>query len=375
MQDAEMNRRQILTAAATAPLLLHPLMNAFTTEAFAQTSKRAEGMSEPTQRIIEANGIRLNIAEKGSGPLVLLAHGFPESWFSWRRQIDAIAAAGFHVVAPDMRGYGRSDAPEAIDQYTIFHLVGDMVGILDALQAPTAVIVGHDWGANVAWQSALMRPDRFRGVVALSVPFRPRGKARPTSVMPRSENAQFYQLYFQEPGPAEKELERDPRATIRNMLFGASGDGTAAARAVAAAGRPAPSLGMVPKGGGFLQGPGAPSTLPTWITESEIDFYGAEFKRTGFRGGLNYYRNLDRNWEIQGSLAGAQVTIPALYVAGDRDFVVSFPGTDQLLANLKNFVPGLRGIKMLSGCGHWTQQERPNEVSTAIIDFVRSLPG
>jgi pimeloyl-ACP methyl ester carboxylesterase len=132
---------------------------------------------------------------------------------------------------------------------------------------------------------------------------------------------------------------------------------------------------MVPKGGGFLQGPGAPSTLPAWITESEIDFYGAEFKRTGFRGGLNYYRNLDRNWEIQGSLAGAPVTIPGLYVAGDRDFVVSFPGTDQLLANLKNFVPGLRGIKMLTGCGHWTQQERPNEVSTAIIDFVRSLPG
>lgn len=374
-----MDRRQFLSGA-TLPLLLPPLTSAFTSEAFGETSKRAASMSEPTQRVIEANGIRINIAEKGSGPLVLLAHGFPESWFSWRGQIDALAAAGFHVVAPDMRGYGKTDAPEAIDQYTIFHLVGDMVGILDALQAPTAVIVGHDWGANVAWQASLMRPDRFRGVVALSVPFRPRGKSRPTSAMPRAENAQFYQLYFQEPGVAEAEFERDPRRTIRSMLFGASGEGAAAAaaaRATAAASGGtalAPSLGMVQKGSGFLQGPPPPATLPAWITESDLDFYGAEFKRAGFRGGLNYYRNLDRNWEIQGSLVGAKVTIPALYLAGDRDFVVAFPGTDQLLANLKNFVPGLRGIQMLPGCGHWTQQERPNEVNTAIIDFVRSLP-
>jgi len=330
-------------------------------------------MSEPTQQIIETNGIRLNIAAQGEGPVVLLCHGFPESWYSWRHQIGALAAASFHAVAPDMRGYGKSDAPEAIDQYTIFHLVGDMVGLLDALQAPNAVIVGHDWGANVAWQAALMRPDRFRAVAGLSVPFRPRGKVRPTSAMPRTENAQFYQLYFQEPGPAEAELERDPRATIRDMLFGASGDGVAAARAAAGSGGGA-SLGMVPKGGGFLQGPGAPATLPAWISENDIDFCGAELKRSGFRGALNYYRNIDRNWEIQGSLAGAPVSVPALYVAGDRDFVVSFPGMDQLLANLKRFVPALRNIQMLPGCGHWTQQERPNEVNAAIIDFIRGLP-
>jgi pimeloyl-ACP methyl ester carboxylesterase len=367
-----MDRRQVLSAALL-PLVLRPASNVFESTAFANTNEREGNMSEPTQRIIETNGIRLNIAEQGKGPLVLLCHGFPESWYSWRHQLGALAAAGFHVVAPDMRGYGKSDAPEAIDQYTIFHLVGDMVGLLDALQAPTAVIIGHDWGANVAWQAALMRPDRFRAVVGLSVPFRPRAKARPTSLMPRTENAQFYQLYFQEPGPAEAELGRDPRATIRNMLFGASGDGVAAARAAAGSGGGA-GLGMVPKGGGFLQGPGAPATLPAWITESDIDCYGAEFKRSGFRGALNYYRNIDRNWEIQGSLAGAPVTIPALYVAGDRDLVVSFPGMDQLLANLKHFVPALRNIQMLPGCGHWTQQERPNEVNAAMIDFLRSLP-
>ena len=331
-------------------------------------------MSETTQRMIEINGIRLNIAEQGKGPLVLLCHGFPESWYSWRHQIEALAAAGFHAVAPDMRGYGKSDAPEAIDQYTIFHLVGDLVGLLDALEAQTAVIVGHDWGANIAWQAARLRPDRFRAVVALSVPFRPRGPVRPTSVMPRTADAQFYQLYFQEPGVAEAELERDPRATVRNMLYGASGDGAAAARAAAASGGAAPGIGMVPKGGGFLRGSGAPATLPAWLSEADIDFYAGEFKRSGFRGGLNYYRNIDRNWELTAAFADVKVTVPALYVAGDRDMVVSFPGTDQLLANLKQFVPALRNIQMLPGCGHWTQQERPGEVSAAIIDFVRGLP-
>ena len=332
-------------------------------------------MSEPTQRTIESNGIRLNIAEQGKGPLVLLCHGFPESWYSWRHQIDALAAAGFHAVAPDMRGYGKSDRPEAIDQYTIFHLVGDLVGLLDALETPSAVIVGHDWGANIAWQAARLRPDRFRAVACLSVPYRPRSLVRPTSVMPRTADAQFYQLYFQEPGVAEAELERDPRATVRNMLYGASGEGAAAIRAAAASGGVAPNIGMVPRGGGMLRGLGAQVTLPAWLSEADIDFYADEFKRSGFRGGLNYYRNIDRNWELMAAFAGVPVTVPALYIAGDRDMVVSFPGMDQILANLKQFVPALRDIQMLPDCGHWTQQERPSEVSAAIIDFVRSLPG
>ncbi len=264
-----------------------------------------------------------------------------------------------------MRGYGKSDRPEAIDQYTLFHLVGDMVGLLDALQAPNAVIVGHDWGATVAWHAALLRPDRFRAVVGLSVPFRPRGNARPTSMMPRTADAQFYQLYFQDPGIAEAELERDPRANLRNILYGGSGDAKRG---------DGESIGMVPRGGNWLRGAAAPATLPAWLGERDVDFYAGEFKRTGFRGGLNWYRNVDRNWELMAPFAGARVTVPALYVGGDRDFVVTFPGMDQLLANLKRFVPGLRGVQMLGGCGHWTQQERPGEVDAAIIDFLRSLP-
>src|SRR3977135_2501592 len=192
------DRRGLLSALAL-PLALRPALNGFDSDASANTLEREAIMSEPMQRIIESNGISLNVAEQGSGPLVLLCHGFPESWYSWRHQIAALAAAGFHAVAPDMRGYGKSDAPKEIDQYTLFHLVGDMVGLLDALEAPTAVIVGHAAGATVAWQAAVLRPDRFRAVIGLSVPFRPRGKAPPTSVMPRTADAPFYQLYFQEP--------------------------------------------------------------------------------------------------------------------------------------------------------------------------------
>jgi pimeloyl-ACP methyl ester carboxylesterase len=327
------------------------------------SKQRERNVSGPTQRIIESNGIRLNIAEQGSGPPVILCHGFPESWYSWRHQLTALAAAGFHAIAPDMRGYGKSDRPEAIDQYTIFHLIGDLVGLLDALEAPTAIIVGHDWGAHIAWQAARLRPDRFRAVASLSVPLRPRGPARPTSVMPQTADAQFYQLYFQQPGVAEAEMERDPRITVLSSLYGASGEGAAAFLAAAARGEKTGTPGMVPRNGSWLQEPALPSKLPAWLTDADIDFYAGEFKRSGFRGPLNYYRNLDRNWELMAAFTG------------DHDMVMAAPpGIDQHLANLRQFVTTLRDVRILRGCGHWTQQERPSEVSAAIIDFIRGLP-
>src|SRR6202046_1602924 len=181
-------------------------------------------MIEVQHRFVESNGIRMHIVEKGTGPLVLLCHGFPESWYSWRHQIGALADAGFHVVAPDMRGYGQTEAPEAIDQYTLLTLVGDMVGVLDALGAETAVIAGHDWGAPVAWHAALLRPDRFRVVIGLSVPFIPRGQVFPSRRLPEAEDAVFYQRYFQAAGVAEADLERDVRFSVRTSLYGASGD-------------------------------------------------------------------------------------------------------------------------------------------------------
>jgi pimeloyl-ACP methyl ester carboxylesterase len=314
-------------------------------------------------RTVETNGIHLHLAEQGHGPLVVLCHGFPESWYSWRHQLAALSAAGFHAVAPDMRGYGRSDRPEAVDQYTLLHLVGDMVGLLDVLGVREAVIAGHDWGAPVAWHAALLRPDRFRAVIGLSVPYRPRSPVLPTSAMPRTEDADFYQLYFQAPGVAEAELERDPRQTILKSLYAASGDMPRPAAAGA-------TVGMVPRNGGFLTGMPMPSTLPPWLAAADVDFYATEFARTGFRGGLNWYRNIDRNWELMAPFAGAKVTVPALYMAGDRDLVVAFRGMDKLIANLKEFVPQLRNTIMLKGCGHWTQQERATEVSAAMIDFL-----
>lgn len=310
-------------------------------------------------RFIESNGIKIHIAEAGTGPLVLLCHGFPESWYSWRHQIKALSEAGYHVVAPDMRGYGQTDRPEAIDQYSLFHLVGDMVGLANAISDRPAVVIGHDWGAPVAWLCALFRPDRFRAVAGLSVPFRPRGPAAPTSLMPQTESEIFYQLYFQAEGTAEREFEQDVRKTMRLVLAG---------RAT----KDAPPVSpMVPRQGGWLGSRPAPASLPNWITEADIDFYVAEFERTGFRGGLNWYRNLDRNWELMAPWSGAKVTVPALYVAGEQDLVVKFPGMDQLIANLKQFIPKLQKTILLPDCGHWTQQEKAEEVNSALIAFLK----
>ena len=330
-------------------------------------------MTGITHRTIETNGIRMRVAEKGTGPLVIFCHGFPESWYSWRHQIAALAAAGYHAVAPDMRGYGGTCSPQAIDQFTLLHLVGDIVGLLDALGEDTAVIAGHDWGAPVAWHAALFRPDRFRGVIGLSVPFRPRGPVRPSSVMRETADSIFYQLYFQQPGVAEADLEQDVRASIRSVLLSIAGE----APPNPDGGPIADDFSMIPRDGGLrgriIRDSLNAAPLPRWITDADIDFYASEFSRAGFRGGLNWYRNIDRNWELMAPFAGARVTIPALYVAGERDLVLGFPGAADFLASLPKFVPQLRQTIILPGCGHWTQQERPNEVNQAMIGFLRSL--
>jgi pimeloyl-ACP methyl ester carboxylesterase len=315
-----------------------------------------------THRFVEANGIKIHIAEAGTGPLVMLCHGFPESWYSWRHQIKALSEAGYHVVAPDMRGYGQTEQPHGVDQYSLFHLVGDMVGLVNAIGQKSAFVVGHDWGAPVAWHCALFRPDLFTAVAALSVPFRPRGPVAPTTMMPQTDTEVFYQLYFQKEGVAEADLQRDVRKTIRRVLGGAvDSQGNLVARA------------MAPRQGGWLDSGESPPSLPLWLGETDIDFYTGEFLRTGFRGGLNWYRNIDRNWELMAPWSGAKVTVPALYMAGERDLVVKFPGAQQLIANLGQLVPKLQRTIMVPDCGHWTQQEKPDEVNSALIMFLRGL--
>jgi pimeloyl-ACP methyl ester carboxylesterase len=326
-------------------------------------------MVDVEHREIEVNGLRMHVAERGEGPLVVLLHGFPECWYSWRHQLGALADAGFHAVAPDQRGYGGTTRPEAIDRYTLLDLVGDVVALIDALGAGRAIVVGHDWGAPVAWHTALLRPDRVSGVAGLSVPFTPRMPVSPMAMWRQAFGDRFYQVYFQEPGVAERELEADVAETMRRFLIGASGD-----RPAADAGAERLPAGVLPPGGGFLDVLRATDELPAWLTAEDLDFYVREFSRTGLGGGLNWYRNQDRNWELLAPWQGAVVTPPALYVAGTRDPVVEFPGMDQLLPNLRMFVPNLLDSVLLDGCGHWTQQERAEEVSERLVAFCRDVP-
>jgi pimeloyl-ACP methyl ester carboxylesterase len=314
---------------------------------------------ETTHRMIETNGIRMHIAEQGRGPLVLLLHGFPECWYSWRHQLRALAEVGFHAVAPDVRGYGRTDAPESIEGYSMLEQCADAVGILDALEEETAVLVGHDWGATNAWSCVRLYPQRFRAIAALSVPFPPRGPAPPIQTMRQLAPDTFiYLVYFQEPGLAEAELEADPRRTLRTFLYSASGDAP-----------PGTGLAPKPKDAKWLDGMVDPETLPAWLTEQDLNHYAQEFERTGFRGGLNRYRNIDRDWRELSHLEDVQVQQPALFVGGDRDGVLTMIGLDAM----KTFVPNLRKTVVLPGCGHWTQQERPAEVNAELIEFLNDL--
>ena len=316
----------------------------------------------PTQRELSANGITLCITEQGSGPLVLLCHGWPELAYSWRHQIPALAQAGYHVVAPDMRGYGGSSAPHEIAAYAITDLVGDMVALVAALGHTRACIVGHDWGANVAWNAALMRPDLFTAVAALSVPHRPRHPTTaPLTLLRAAGLENFYWFYFNQEGVPEAEFERDLEASIRKVLFSGSGDG------------PASKSGMaltVPPGEGFLTRAKDPAVLPAWLTVADVAHYAAAFRRSGLRGPFNWYRNIDRNWALLAPFQGALVTPPALFIAGTRDSVIASPMGGKALDNLAQSVPNLRDKVLIEGAGHWIQQERPAEVNAALLRFL-----
>jgi pimeloyl-ACP methyl ester carboxylesterase len=323
-------------------------------------------LADITHRTIQTNGIDMHIAEAGEGPLVVMCHGWPESWYSWRHQLHALADAGFHAVAPDQRGYGQTTAPEPIEAYTQLHLVGDIIGLLDALGEERAVIAGHDWGAPVAWNTAMLRPDRIRGVIGMSVPAggfgAGYGPAKPTDVFRQMMGDNFfYILYFQTPGVAEHEFQRDVRRTMRSILFGASGNSPR---------DPAMMRSPLPNTAFFLDQMADPETLPPWLTEEDVDFYTKEFEHAGFRGGINWYRNLDRTYELMAPWRDAVITPPALFVTGDRDVV---PATPQVLERMRAVVPNLRDTVVIPGIGHWTQQEAPDRVNEAMISFIRSL--
>ncbi len=319
-----------------------------------------------SHRFVSTRGLRMHVAEAGDGPLVVLLHGFPECWYSWRHQLTALAAAGYHAVAPDQRGYARTGPPEdsglpgGTGSYTILHLAGDVIALMDALGEQQAVVAGHDWGAPVAWHAALLRPDRIRGVIGLSVPYSPRGSTPPVAALRERIGDGFYMVYFQQPGVADAELNADREATFRRVLAGAFGGGQ-------------DGIPLIPPGGGFLDLCPEPAALPGWLTAGDIGSYAAEYARAGFTGPLNWYRNLDRNWELTAAWHHAPVTVPALYLAGEHDLVLRFAGAGGGMGRLREVVPQLREPVLLPGTGHWVQQERPDEVNAAITGFLNGL--
>ena len=319
-------------------------------------------MSEAQLQTLQLNGIRMRVAEQGNGPLVLFCHGWPESWYSWRHQLAAVAAAGYRAVAPDMRGYGGTDAPPNVEQYTMLHLVGDMVDLVKVLGEKQAVIVGHDWGAPVAWTSAMLRPDLFRAVAGLSVPFTPRGRIDLLSALEAQGIRSFYMQYFQTPGVAEAELERDVEASLRRIYFSGSGDGPQRA-----------TFGVLEAGAGVLDNTVDPATLPAWLPREDIAFYAGEFKRAGFRGGLNWYRNLRRSWELLAPWRGCAIHQPSLFIAGERDNVLKFPASQAQIDAYPRTLPGLRGCHILERAGHWIQRERADAVNALLLAFLKGL--
>jgi pimeloyl-ACP methyl ester carboxylesterase len=315
-----------------------------------------------SSRILDVNGIRLHVVEEGEGALVILVHGFPESWYSWRRQLTALATAGYRTVAIDVRGYGRSSRPQAIDAYRMTVLVGDVTGLVGALGEQRAVLVGHDWGAPIVWTSALLRPDLFRGVAGLSVPYRPRTSVRPSDGLRRlGGDDEFYIEYFQQPGRAESEIEEDVRGWLLGFYHSASGDVDPTL----------PTIGLVPRGARLRDRFSYPESMPHWMSAEDLDFYVAELERTGLAGALNRYRNMDRDWEDLAAFHHRPIEIPALFLGGDRDgpTVLGRAAIDRFGENL----PRLHRSRILEGCGHWIQQERADEVNEELLDFLASL--
>ncbi len=311
-----------------------------------------------TSRVIPANGIDLFVREEGQGPLVVLCHGWPELSYSWRHQISAIAAAGFHAVAPDMRGFGRTTAPQDVAAYSIFDTVGDMVALVQALGEKQAVVIGHDWGAPVAWHSALFRPDIFTAVAGLSVPPPLRGRGKPLDLLRQNGITNFYWQYFQTPGVAEAELERDVARTMRIVLGGRGlADPTGAM--------------FVQEGKGFLGHAGGEAPLPGWLTEADLAYFTETYRKSGFRGGLNWYRNLDRNWELTAPWQDAKIHQPSLFIAGSKDAVITGLIGSKLVDKLELVLSNLTRKLIIEGAGHWVQQERPDEVNAALLKFLK----
>jgi pimeloyl-ACP methyl ester carboxylesterase len=320
-------------------------------------------VAQPNFETVATNGIHLRVAMAGQGPLVVLVHGWPESWYSWRHQIPILAEAGYRVAAPDVRGYGGSDKPEAVEAYAIKEMCADIAGLIAALGEAQAILVGHDWGAPIVWNTALFHPDKVRAVAGLSVPHTGRGPAPRIELFRKIyKDRFFYQLYFQEPGIAEAELESDVRVSLRKIYYWASGE---AMRAGLRLDKPADAR--------LLDGLPDPEPFPAWLTPTDLDYFVGEFKRSGFRGPLNRYRTSKLDFAQQAAVADKRIEQPAAFIAGSLDPVLRFvPGVD-MIETMRARVADLRLVRLIEEAGHWVQQERPAEVNAALTMFLRGL--
>lgn len=317
-------------------------------------------MTQLLHRRIATNGIHLHVAEQGEGPLVLLLHGFPESWYSYRHQLSALSAAGYRAVAPDLRGFGDSDRPHAISAYDQVELAADIAGLIDAYGNEPAVVVGHDWGAPVAWHSALLHPDKVRAVVGMSVPYGGRSAQAPLPRMRELfKGIFFYMLYFQDEGVAEAELEADVRESLRRFYLSVSGDAPKDA-----------AFQLHPPTARLLETLYDDGRVPSFLSEADLDFYTAQFQRSGFRGPLNLYRNFDRTWQRLADVPSFTLSQPALFIGGERDPVVALSAKQ--LARMPELVPNLRRTLLVPDAGHWIQQERPDLTNQALLEFLES---
>ncbi|GFQ04119.1 bifunctional epoxide hydrolase 2 [Phtheirospermum japonicum] len=315
-------------------------------------------MEKIQHKNIHTNGINIHVAEIGNGPAVLFLHGFPELWYTWRHQMLSLSARGYRAIAPDLRGYGDSDAPPCASSYTAFHIIGDLVGLLDALGLDRVFLVGHDWGAVIAWYFCLIRPDRIRALVNMSVVFQPRNpKRKPVESMRAILGDDYYICRFQEPGEVEDEFARvDTARLIRKFLTSRN---------------PAPL--RVPKEVGFGGSSQKPITMPSWLSEEDVEYYASKFNQKGFTGGLNYYRAMDLNWELTAPWSGEQIKVPVKFIVGDVDLTYNTPGVKEYIHNggFKKHVPFLQELVILEGVAHFLNQEKPEEINEHIYDFIQ----
>jgi pimeloyl-ACP methyl ester carboxylesterase len=322
-----------------------------------------------TFKMIETNGIKVRAAVEGEGPLVVLVHGFPESWYSWRHQLAPLAAAGFTACAIDVRGYGGSDKPHHVDAYTMANMTADVAGVIDALSpnAP-AVVIGHDWGAPIAWHTAVLHPSKVRGVSGLSVPYYALPPAPLNHIfkaMWTDQGKFFYMAYFQDEGVAEAEFEADVRGSLRKLYYAASAD----------------SHGRwggqdKPVGEPMLQGVEDPNPFPAWLSPADIDYYVGEFEQSGFRGPINRYRNFERDWAHMNGVADRTIHQPSLFIAGEHDMVLKMFGDGAAASieeRMREVCSDLHGVKLVPDAGHWVQQERPKVTTGLIIDWLATL--